>query len=219
MEFKNMQIIKIIGKRYGKLTIVGFSHKNDSRQQFWNCKCDCGNEKTVNSFKLKTGKTKSCGCNISPPIEIYHEKKRKLLKSKIIVANTCWIWTGQLHPRGYGITGYRKTKILTHRLSYLLFNGNIPYGMYVCHTCDNRRCINPEHLWLGNQKDNMKDMIIKDRHVRGERAFFSKLKDYDVIKIRNLFNDLKSYSKISKLFNVGQRCIKNIILKKTWKHI
>jgi Autographiviridae endonuclease len=219
LQIEKSKRIDLTGNKYGNLTVLGFSHKDNTRHQFWSCKCDCGKNKIIESYRLKTGHTKSCGCYVSPTIEVYHEKKRKLIKSKIIIENSCWIWTGQIQCSGYGTMGYRKKKVLSHRLSYLLFNGSIPDGMYVCHKCDNKKCVNPEHLWLGKQMDNLRDMVIKDRHVRGERAFFSKLSNKDVLEIRYLFNDLKSFSKISKKFNVGSRCIKNIILRKTWKHI
>lgn len=76
----------------------------------------------------------------------------------------CIEWQGGTDPDGYGAIKYEGRKINTHVLSYMLANGSIPKGMCVCHVCDNRICVNPDHLWLGTKKDNHRDMVEKDRH-------------------------------------------------------
>jgi hypothetical protein len=78
----------------------------------------------------------------------------------------CWIWQGWFRkpPRDYGSMGYRGKAWTTHRLSYLLHKGPIPSNKVVCHTCDTPRCCNPQHLWLGTQRDNLVDSVIKKRH-------------------------------------------------------
>ncbi len=82
--------------------------------------------------------------------------------------NGCWEWRGPLHPNGYGYTTYYETgkRFHVHRISYLLFKGEIPKGLYVCHHCDNPRCCNPEHLWTGTAKENMQDAKRKGRLKR-----------------------------------------------------
>ena len=91
---------------------------------------------------------------------------------------SCWIWSGGKMPKGYGIFK-QGIDSLAHRASYRLFKGNIPNGMNVCHQCDNPQCTNPDHLFLGTQRDNMDDMTRKGRRVsaapKGERHGRAKL--------------------------------------------
>jgi hypothetical protein len=80
----------------------------------------------------------------------------------------CWDWTAALNNIGYGMFRFSSKGMRTaHRVSYELFNGPIPAGLAVCHTCDNPICVNPKHLWVGTLKDNAQDMVAKGRNGRG----------------------------------------------------
>lgn len=89
---------------------------------------------------------------------------------RVSKAEGCWQWLGPKNNRGYGTFKHGRLKTyLAHRFSWEVAHGQpIPRGMYVCHSCDNRSCVNPEHLWLGTQRDNIRDASGKGR-LRGMR--------------------------------------------------
>jgi hypothetical protein len=79
----------------------------------------------------------------------------------------CWEWQGALTKAGYGLLGYQGKMEYAHRLSYKLIKGTINDGQCVCHSCDNPKCCNPEHLWLGSKKENNMDKARKGRAKNG----------------------------------------------------
>lgn len=76
----------------------------------------------------------------------------------------CWLWLARVSPNGYGSTNVDGRDTGAHRASYLAFNGPIPSGLHVLHRCDVPLCVNPDHLWLGTNADNVRDMVAKGRH-------------------------------------------------------
>lgn len=141
----------------------------------------------------------------------------------------CWNWTGSLFNGGYGrISGWlvkpngveKVREMLAHRASWIIHNGDIPkgegvHGTVVLHKCDNRACINPDHLMLGTQSDNVKDMIAKGRKVVGEyqrrkgiehfNSAFTNQEDIDLI-----LNTQGSTKELAEKFGVSVSCIKRI---------
>ncbi len=93
--------------------------------------------------------------------------------SRVLVGNgeDCWLWQGKLAGNGYGqlSTGDRGFGRAAHRYSWMLVNGTIPEGMHICHACDVRACVRPDHLFLGTHQDNMTDMVKKGRSTLGDR--------------------------------------------------
>lgn len=102
-----------------------------------------------------------------------HDTLRAFLLSKVEIVGTCWLWTGGLDHSGYGRFHADGTTHSAHRWSYIVHKGDIPPGNLACHNCpggDNRRCINPDHLFVGTHKDNMQDAKAKGRIATGERS-------------------------------------------------
>lgn len=133
----------------------------------------------------------------------------------------CWLWTGALKENGYGCMGTnQKSGMYPHRVSFELFNGPIPRGLCVLHTCDNRRCINPDHLWIGTHADNARDMIRKNRARHGEKHPGAKLTEKDVIFIKNLMSDNAPRDhEIARLFNLKKATISAIRRNKLWINV
>ena len=84
----------------------------------------------------------------------------------------CWIWTGRFTDKGYGVLGIVGKEWTAHRLSYLLHHGDLPAGAFICHHCDNPPCVNPAHLYAGDQLTNLQDMMRRGRgrFLRGEQC-------------------------------------------------
>lgn len=112
-------------------------------------------------------------------------------RNKRVSSDGCWEWQGRLEKNGYGrLRRHRLQRhVSVHRLSWELTFGAIPDGLCVLHRCDNRRCYNPEHLFLGTHKDNVQDMLQKGRsnNARGERHGRAKLSDAQVEQMRDQY--------------------------------
>lgn len=177
------------------------------------------------------------------------DRQMKNFLSKILLGygGKCWPWTGALNSTGYGAFVLGRKIHTAHRASFMLFNGEIPDGMEVCHTCDVRHCVNPEHLFLGSRMDNVRDCISKGRHShgwrhkeilrrvsakgakhgsktqpqtvrRGSQRAFSKLKEEDVFLIKALAKKM-TQKQVASMFGVSQTLISSICRGILWTHV
>lgn len=135
----------------------------------------------------------------------------------------CWIWTGVTNSNGYGRFSLNNKFTLAHRFSHELFIGPIPEGRNVCHSCDNRLCVNPSHLWLGTQSENLRDAVQKGRmfrpNTRGSRNGNTPLRDADVRAIKRGLSLGARQKELARSYGVDVSTISNIKLGKTWSHI
>lgn len=160
-----------IGDRFTRLTVVARAEPriaiSGRKYHRWLCRCDCGNEKVVAEANLRSGTVRSCSC-LQQEHAMRGDSHRKHLKSltlEILDADSCIEWCGACNRAGYGVrlipgTGHY---ITIHRLAWGQVFGPIPADMHVLHRCDNPACYNPRHLFIGTHKDNMQDMVLKDR--------------------------------------------------------
>jgi HNH endonuclease len=130
-----------------------------------------------------------------------------------IAVDSCWHWNGAGKGNGYGNFNLAGTPEQAHRVAYRLFSGEIPAGMDVCHSCDNRWCVNPEHLFLGTRQDNMLDCARKGRAPGGRRRH---LKEAEVQEVRRLLMAGERVPKVSRITGVSAEIVRNIGLGKSY---
>lgn len=150
--------------------------------------------------------------------------------NKFVIKNKdgCWGWSGCKANPGYGQFRHGGKRERAHRASWIIHFGSMPDGMCVLHKCDNRECSKPEHLFLGTNLDNIKDMISKNRHPTlgksGEENHKSKLNEDIVRQIRALMEIEKSHrynrrKQIAAIFDIHPGTVSSINMKKTWKDL
>jgi DNA-binding XRE family transcriptional regulator len=140
------------------------------------------------------------------------------LLSKVKVDDSgCWQWTASKVRRGYGQINFCGKMLSAHRVSFEVHCGEIPAGMFVLHKCDNRGCINPAHLFLGTNDENMADMVAKDRQARGSNNGRAKLTEHDIRDIRAARGILQI--ELARRYGVSKQQISKIISHKLWPHL
>lgn len=126
----------------------------------------------------------------------------------------CWEWQGKLN-RKRGRFSVGAVTRYAYRFAYWIYRGEIPDGLSVCHTCDNPSCVNPDHLWLGTQVDNMRDMALKSRGRNAQ----TKLTPKQVKDIREKVSQGFKQKDIAAVYSVCPENISNIVNYKSWKYI
>ncbi|ERN52846.1 HNH endonuclease signature motif containing protein [Alkalihalophilus marmarensis] len=144
--------------------------------------------------------------------DAFWERVNKLGKEE------CWEWEGFLMPNGYGQLKNKGKNEYAHRFSYSLHFGDFPKELLVCHKCDNRKCVNPHHLFLGTHQDNIDDMIQKGRGYKGKPGT-TKLNETKVKMIRTLVNNNFDKNQIAEVFLVKRCTVANIAAKRLWKEV
>ncbi len=154
--------------------------------------------------------------------EFLEKLLRELYEYHVVKKDGCWDWKASLDSDGYGqITGARELKISkAHRASWTIHRGPIPEGMSVLHKCDNRRCTNPDHLFLGKPLENSRDMVYKGRQTKGVKNGGAKLTEEQVKEIRKQSSQGIKVSYLAEKYDVCRDTIWRVKAKKKyWKHI
>jgi hypothetical protein len=187
----------------------------------YECVCMCGSKRYLSGTNLVRGRYKSCGCLSNPYHPEYLENFKKKFWSKVKESQDgCRVWTGTLR-NGYGRIGYQRKQISCTRLIWEWNNGPIPDQMLVCHKCDNPSCVNIDHLFLGNAKENMDDCVRKKRRRdrKGQDNANSRLTEEEVIEIHTLLSLGETQREIGEKYNVSKTTIARIQRKENWGHI
>lgn len=145
----------------------------------------------------------------------------KRFREKVNKTDSCWLWTASKRSIGYGEYWLDGKKVGAHRFSFAYFNGCINPEINVLHKCDVPACVNPDHLFLGTQKENMVDMMSKGRAIEGEKRVNAKLTKIQVEEIRRIYvrgvpgykNDF-SQPWIAKKYGISVALVSNIINNK-----
>lgn len=161
-----------------------------------------------------------------PPIQNRDRERDSMnvlerFEAKFTKGNGCWEWTAQKDRKGYGKFCIANKKQGAHRVAYQLYVGEIVNGLHVLHHCDNPSCVNPSHLFLGTNADNVHDSVNKGRCIRasGEKQHLAKLKEEQVRIIRERRNVGDGVAVLAKEFGVSEQNIRMIVRFRTWKSI
>lgn len=146
--------------------------------------------------------------------------RQHVFESKFVKSDGCWVWIGATNSGGYGSYGKRNA----HRASYELYNGPIPDGAHVCHSCDNRLCVRPDHLWLGTSKQNMQDCKNKGRMKMPPRYVGSghpeaKMNEDKVRAVRMEVSGGMAKRAAARKYGIDRATLRSILEGRTWRHV
>ncbi len=196
---------RLAGARFGRLIAIERIWIADKRYYYWRCRCDCGNEKLVRGGNLQCGTTRSCGCLY----RLSREEAESRFWSRVKKTAGCWEWQGSTNADGYGQSPLHAFpgERFAYRIAWIITNGPIPAGVEFLHSCDNRRCVRPDHLSLGTHALNMFDASMKGRLAK-------KLTMDDARRIRQ---EAGTLAEIAKRWGVCFQLISSIKRGKVWK--
>lgn len=176
----------------------------------------------------------NCGTEFFPPLRKRHGTnvrdrffnkvdKNGPLPDRCPELGPCWIWKARTSDGRYGsFTVGSETVFMAHRFSWMLARGKIPDGQLVRHKCDNGMCVNPDHLELGTQFDNMADMKARgrERKASGESNGFHKLTTSQVLEIKRTYHRRRvTQDALGLKYGVHRRTIGMIVMGRRWKHV
>lgn len=144
------------------------------------------------------------------------------LLCRVTKIDSCWLWNGVKNDRGYASAMWRGKNVHVHKLAYELLVGLVPSGMDVCHKCDVRTCVNPDHLFIATHLENIRDRDKKNRQAKGEQNARSKLTEEQVREIRRKYKKgVYGYGcrKLAKEYGITHPNIYEIIKGRHWSWV
>lgn len=133
-------------------------------------------------------------------------------------SNGCWEWQGTIEKTGYGHVEYKGKTWKTHRMAWLLTYEKVPVNC-ILHACDNRKCVNPNHLREGTHKENSQDMVKRKRSLFGEKQNSAKITDEIVKSVRQMLANGKTQKEVTEILNLSFNIVHGIKSGRTWKHV
>lgn len=140
----------------------------------------------------------------------------------VYTPSKCWNWIGSKNRKGYGMFRFQGRSMASHRASWIINFGAIPNGMNSLHHCDNTSCVNPKHLFLGTQNENVWDMMLKgrSRKANGSENAKAKLNEAKVAQILKLWaSGAMGCIAIGNVFKVSEATIRDVVYRKSWRHV
>lgn len=131
----------------------------------------------------------------------------------------CWAWVGRRSKSGYGVFWHKKRNVSAHRLSFEMANGTIPVGLCVCHRCDNRSCVRPEHLFAGTLLDNISDRDSKGRQAKGEGVASALMTEGDARRIFELNRRGLPQRDIAGAIGFSTQTVSSVLTGRGWAHL
>lgn len=144
----------------------------------------------------------------------------EVMQNSTVVSSGCIEWQRAKNKKGYGVIRRKgRCTLVTRWIMHVLYKFDLASELFVLHRCDNPPCVNPEHLYLGTEKDNTADKVRARRHNFGTKVPSSVLNETQVLEILKLRNNGLLYSKIGKMFGVHKETVRQICLRNTWRHV
>lgn len=134
--------------------------------------------------------------------------KERLMEKMTPAPNGCWEWTGGMRADGYGLVWFEGKAQRAHRIAYQVLKGPLDTKDVLCHKCDNRKCINPDHIFIGSRADNVRDAASKNRMPHGKSHWNATLSDAQIAMIRSI--EGVTYTEIARQFGVAQSTVSRL---------